>query len=365
MRENNIHHEIFDLGQSSERERFEKLCHRHDDLEYIDMLDRQLEELAKIRLLGTPLTPEGLAAEIESIVGVQGKANYGTWVYYPWTRRVVRLLAERDFAQVRTDRNQLKITAEEQESLSQKTIGLVGLSVGHAVAMTLALERSFGTLRIADFDLLDLSNLNRIRSGVQHIGISKTEMAMREIAELDPYLRIERYDEGLTADNMESFLEGLDLLIDECDSLDIKIQVREAARSEQIPVIMETSDRGMLDVERFDLEDRPILHGLVEGLDLTDTSKMTKAELVPIISRIIGAEHASAGIKRSFPEIGKTISTWPQLGSDVTLGGASIAHAAKKILLGHSLAHGRYYIDLDLSTLAEKRHSFHSMIDHS
>ena len=58
-----------------------------------------------------------------------------------------------------------------------------------------------------------------------------------------------------------------DLLIDESDSLDIKILVRERAKHFHVPVMMETSDRGMVDVERFDLEpERQILHGYLGGV---------------------------------------------------------------------------------------------------
>jgi tRNA A37 threonylcarbamoyladenosine dehydratase len=53
----------------------------------------------------------------------------------------------------------------------RKRIGVVGLSVGQSVALTLALERSFGELRLADFDRLDLSNLNRIRAGVHDLNL--------------------------------------------------------------------------------------------------------------------------------------------------------------------------------------------------
>ena len=60
--------------------------------------------------------------------------------------------------------------------------------------------------------------------------------------------------EGIHADNLATFLDGLDLVVEECDSLDVKFMVREEARERRIPVIMETSDRGVLDVERFDLE---------------------------------------------------------------------------------------------------------------
>ena len=37
------------------------------------------------------------------------------------------------------------------------------------------------------------------------------------------------------------------MVIEECDSLDLKSMVRAAARDARIPVLMETSDRGLLD----------------------------------------------------------------------------------------------------------------------
>ena len=123
-------------------------------------------------------------------------------------------------------------------------------------------------LRLADFDHLELSNLNRVPATVFDIGLNKAEVAARRIAELDPYLPVEIMDAGLTLDTVEQFLDGLNIVVEECDSLDMKAIVRERARARGIPVLMATSDRGLVDVERFDLEpQRPILHGLLGDLD--------------------------------------------------------------------------------------------------
>jgi nitroreductase len=54
--------------------------------------------------------------------------------------------------------------------------------------------------------------------------------------------------------------------VEECDDLYLKIALREYARKKRVPVLMETSDRGLLEIERFDLEpERGILHGLMEA----------------------------------------------------------------------------------------------------
>jgi len=189
------------------------------------------------------------------------------WVYYPWRRSVVRILGPRSFAAVRLDRNRNKITAEEQARLGRLRLGVVGLSVGHGIAHLLAMEGLCGELRLADYDDVALSNLNRIPATLFDLGLNKAVVTARRIAEIDPYLRVLAYEQGITEATAGEFIDGLDCVIEECDSLDVKIQVRHMARRRGIPVVMETSDRGLLDVERFDLEPgRPIFHGLLDGL---------------------------------------------------------------------------------------------------
>ena len=124
---------------------------------------------------------------------------------------------------------------------------MVGLSVGQSIAMTLVLERDCGEINIADFDTIELSNLNRIKTGIYNLGLKKSVQAAREIAELDPYIKVVCYEEGITENNVDDFLTKngkLDLLIEECDSLDIKILSRIKAKQYGIPVLMETNERG-------------------------------------------------------------------------------------------------------------------------
>jgi molybdopterin/thiamine biosynthesis adenylyltransferase len=189
--------------------------------------------------------------------------------YYPWRRVVVSVLGPRAFRVARLDRNRNLITSEEQDQLGALRIGVVGLSVGHAVAYTLAAQGLCGELRLADFDDIDLSNLNRVPASVLDLGVNKATVAARRIAELDPYQPVRVLTSGLTPHNIDDFLDGLDIVVEECDSLDMKILLREAARARGLPVLMATSDRGLVDVERYDLEARrPILHGLLGDVDV-------------------------------------------------------------------------------------------------
>jgi molybdopterin/thiamine biosynthesis adenylyltransferase len=278
--------------------------------------------------------------------------DYGVWVYYPWSDRLVHLLDEEEFVSMRTNRNVYKITPEERDILGRQIVGVVGLSVGQSVSVTMAMERGFGEIRLADFDLLELSNLNRIRTGVQSLGLPKVVIVAREIKEIDPFLKVTCFNDGLTEENMDRFFtEGgnLNVIVDECDGLDIKILLRHKAKSLGIPVVMDASDRGTVDVERFDLEpDRPILHGLIEHLDHTQVKYLkTNEEKVPFLLAMIGVETLSSRLKASMVEVGQTITTWPQLASAVTLGGALCADVCRRIILDQYHESGRYWIDIE------------------
>src|SRR5690606_39128249 len=122
-----------------------------------------------------------------------------------------------------------------------------------------------------------------------------------------------------------------------------------------IPVVMDTNDRGMLDIERFDLEpERPILHGRIPELEAMSTAELidklenlSLQEKIYFLSQIIGIENVSDAMKLSLSQMNKSIVGWPQLASAVTLGGAMVTDACRKILLQQSSESGRYFVDFD------------------
>ncbi len=269
------------------------------------------------------------------------------WVHYPWRRVVVGLVGPQAFRTLRLDRNRNLITAAEQDRLAKLRIGVVGLSVGHAIAHTFATQGVCGELRLADFDALELSNLNRVPATVFDVGVNKAVVAARRIAELDPYLPVRVWESGLTPDTMEPFLDGLDVVVEECDSLEMKMLVREAARTHRIPVLMATSDRGLIDVERFDDEpQRPILHGLLRDVDVARLSELTTREKVPYVLRVLDAASLSPRGAASLVEVGHTLSTWPQLAGDVAVGASAVCEAVRRIGLHEPLRSGRIRIDV-------------------
>lgn len=352
---------ILDPSTAEDKEEVDRLIHGSSVWAVHDTIERQVLDLAKARnpqASAPGAAGDALRGEINRVTSGLPLAEYGRWIYYPWSGRLVHVLPPEDYHELRNDRNRNKITAAEQKRLGALALGIVGLSVGNAAALTLTLEGLYGCLKLADFDDLELSNMNRVRAGTHEIGIPKTVITARQIYEVDPYANLLLFVGGITELNMDDFIRGaptLDILIDECDDIRIKFLLRERARVHGLPVLMETSDRGMMDVERFDQEPaRPLFHGLTRDTRAADVgSQLTNEEKVELVVPIIGALELSTRAAASLPEIGQTIFTWPQLASEVALGGATVTTAVRRFGLGEELPSGRRYIDLAALLLSE------------
>ncbi|BBY29089.1 Rv1355c family protein [Mycolicibacterium sediminis] len=283
-------------------------------------------------------------ADMTDDAGLLGEAP--RWAYYPWRRSIVKILGPQSFRRLRLDRNRNLITAGEQDHLGTLVVGVIGLSSGHVIAHTLAAEGLCGELRLADFDELELSNLNRVPASVFDLGVNKAVATARRIAELDPYLTVHPWPSGVTADTVDAFLDGMDVVVEECDSLDVKALVREESRRRRLPVVMATSDRGLIDVERFDLDPhRPLFHGLLGDVDVAELATLSSQQKVPQVMRLVDVAGLTARAAASLLEVGHELATWPQLAGDVTLGAGGVAEAVRRIGLGLALGSGRARLD--------------------
>jgi hypothetical protein len=112
---------------------------------------------------------------------------------------------------------------------------------------------------------------------------------------------------------------------------------------------MEANDRATLDIERFDREpSRPILHGLLAGLDLSRVGELkTNDEKVPYLMPMVGEATMSDKLRASLLEVGESIETWPQLASDVALGAGLVTNVVRRIALGQLNESGRHFVDLE------------------
>lgn len=277
----------------------------------------------------------------------------GKWVYYPWSGTLAHLLDESQFQNVRFSRNRNLITPEEQKKYFDATIGIVGLSVGNSIALALTLSGGGARLKLADFDQLALSNLNRVRGGVHFLGTNKAYIAAMQVYELNPYAHIEVFPDGLNDGNIDSFFRSthpLDIIIDEVDNLAVKYRIREYAKKYRLPVVMaaDNGDNSVVDIERYDQDPRLTpFHGKMGDETYDSLRNMDKRETGRTIGRFIGAENIAKRMQESLLEVGKTLVSWPQLGGAALLNGPVVAYCVRKILNNQAIESERAFVSLD------------------
>ncbi len=330
--------------------------------ERFDNLDEQIEELYQVihPVESRQKDQEHFQEFVRSHFG-ENKGSAGVWVVYPWLYRAIRVAPEEQFIALRTARNQNIITKEEQQRFLQGVVGIAGLSVGSSIANILALTGGGKMVKIADFDTLAITNLNRINNSVASLGLNKAVICARRIYEINPFAQVELFTDGITEENIAEFLGGehpLDVLFDEIDNLKIKIDLRLHARDRKLPVVMITDngDNIMIDIERYDQGVTTLFHGRLEEEEakaLFATQSLDPKVRAQMTLKIIGAENGVPRMQDSLLEVGRTLPSWPQLGTATTLTGAAGAYIARKIILREPLFSGRTHLSLDATLIPE------------
>lgn len=274
----------------------------------------------------------------------------GEWFYFPWNRTLAHYLPHDEHQEIRTARNRNIITKEEQEKFYNLRVAYAGLSVGSHGATTVALMGGARRIAIADPDEVSPSNLNRIRFDFLSVGRKKTDLVCEYIYQLNPYAEIETFDGGVTDKNMDAFLAGADVLVEETDNLEIKIRLRLAARARGIPVVMATDngDNIIVETERFDLDkSKRLFNGAIGDVTLEMFKSFAPSDLPKLATKIAGPKFVTERMMSSLMQVGREIYSWPQLGDAATLSGVAIAYILKRLSLGQTVREEKCEINLD------------------
>lgn len=98
------------------------------------------------------------------------------------------------------------------EVVRKSTVGIMGLGgLGSVVAGALA-RIGVGKLILADFDVVEPSNLNRQQYSISQIGMRKTKALKENLLQMNPYIIIETVDGLLTEESIPEVFRGVDVL---------------------------------------------------------------------------------------------------------------------------------------------------------
>lgn len=173
------------------------------------------------------------------------------------------------------------VTREELDYLRGRCVAVAGLGgVGGAHVLTLA-RLGIQRFHLADMDSFALVNMNRQAGAFcSTLGEAKLDVIGRMARDINPGADIQGFPEGVSEENLDYFLDGVDLYIDGLDffELDIRRKVFAACRARGIPAVTAAplgvgvgllvfGPRGMSFDDYFDLEgrsfDEQLLHFMV------------------------------------------------------------------------------------------------------
>lgn len=114
------------------------------------------------------------------------------------------------------------------DALSRSVVGIAGAGgLGSNAAMLLA-RAGVGKLVIADFDVVEPSDLNRQAYFLDQIGRLKVEALEENLKKVNPYSTYEMHPVKITARNVATIFGGADLLVEAFDQADQKQMLVEA-----------------------------------------------------------------------------------------------------------------------------------------
>jgi adenylyltransferase/sulfurtransferase len=116
-----------------------------------------------------------------------------------------------------------------QRTLKAARVLVVGVGgLGSPVSLYLA-AAGVGTLGLVDFDVVDRTNLQRqILHGTADVGRNKLDSAIDRIGDVNPHVRIERFDTRLTSANALEIIRQFDLVVDGTDNFATRYLVNDA-----------------------------------------------------------------------------------------------------------------------------------------
>jgi molybdopterin/thiamine biosynthesis adenylyltransferase/rhodanese-related sulfurtransferase len=131
-----------------------------------------------------------------------------------------------------------EVGAEGQKRLLDSKALLIGAGgLGSPAALYLA-AAGVGTIGLVDFDIVDVSNLQRqILHTTDRVGERKVESARIAINALNPDIEVVQHEEMLVADNVARLIDGYDVILDGTDTFETRYILNDAAVAAGIPVI--------------------------------------------------------------------------------------------------------------------------------
>lgn len=192
-----------------------------------------------------------------------------------------------------------QVDIDGQLKLKSSKVLIVGLGgLGSPVALYLA-AAGVGELHLADFDSVDLTNLQRqVIHDTPSVGMSKVDSALSRLQAINPEITLIAHRSALDADSLAQAVAAVDVVLDCCDNFGTREAVNVACVAARKPLVSGAAIRleGQLSVFDSRQPQSPCYHCLY-GHGSDDELTCSEAGVIGPLVGLVGSLQALEALK--------------------------------------------------------------------
>ena len=192
-----------------------------------------------------------------------------------------------------------EIGQEGQSLISAAKVLVIGAGGLGCPTLQYLAAAGIGTLGIIDFDVVELSNLQRqILFGTSTIGMNKALAAKNRLEDLNPTIKIQAYPEKLTAKNALKLFDNYDIIVDGSDNFATRYLVNDASIIANKPVVFGAIYKFEGQVSVFNYQDGPSYRCLFPNPPKAGSvANCSEVGVLGVLTGIIGSMQANEVVK--------------------------------------------------------------------
>lgn len=132
----------------------------------------------------------------------------------------------------------LLFSEEDMEKLTNSVVGIAGIGGIGSIATEMITRAGVGSVKLADPDTYDQTNLNRQLFATHSVlGKKKVNVAASRLRDINPEIKLDLFEDGVNLSNIESFCQKCDVIVCQPDKPSAAIIIFKMARAMGIPVV--------------------------------------------------------------------------------------------------------------------------------
>jgi sulfur-carrier protein adenylyltransferase/sulfurtransferase len=190
-----------------------------------------------------------------------------------------------------------------QQQLQNAKVLVVGAGGLGCPAAQYLVASGVGTLGIADFDIISITNLHRqILYTPAEVGLKKADTACKKLQQQNPGVKLVAHDVKITSENVLEIIDKYDIVLDGTDNFDTRYLLNDACVLKGKPLVYGAiyqyeGQVAVWNIQNADGTRTPNYRDLFPEVNSTQIPNCAEGGVIPTLAGIIGCMQANEVIK--------------------------------------------------------------------